>query len=70
MNDDRLIFNTLNHWIFGDDYTGDVTNVDNMIYLIEKCAKLKPILLVINFLKILVRIISLHNLIFVFFFRL
>ncbi|XP_075226562.1 cap-specific mRNA (nucleoside-2'-O-)-methyltransferase 2-like isoform X2 [Lycorma delicatula] len=35
INDDRLIYNTLHKWNFGDDATGDLFNKKNMEFLVE-----------------------------------
>ena len=44
--DDRLISHTLENWIFGDDYDGDILNEGNLRSLIAYCKSLGPINLV------------------------
>lgn len=46
INDDRFILHTLNHWIFGHDYTGNLMDVENLRFLAKKVKETGPILLV------------------------
>jgi len=46
INDDRFILQTLNHWNFGVDYTGNLMKLDNMLHLVQEAAKSGDVLLV------------------------
>lgn len=35
--DDRFIFHTLNNWSFGDDFTGNIMNIENINHLKSNC---------------------------------
>jgi len=46
INDDRFILQTLNHWNFGLDYTGNLMDLNNMLHLVQEAAETGDILLV------------------------
>ena len=46
INDDRFILQTLNHWNFGLDYTGNLMDLNNMLHLVQEAAKTGDTLLV------------------------
>nr|CAD7404709.1 unnamed protein product [Timema poppensis] len=46
INDDRFILQTLEHWTFGEDNTGDLMNVNNMKHLLRAAADMGPVALV------------------------
>lgn len=37
IHDDRFIYHTLDHWIFGEDLTGNIINLENIDYIKERC---------------------------------
>lgn len=39
INDDRFIKNTLANWDFGEDFTGDVMNLENLRKIMTKCGQ-------------------------------
>lgn len=46
INDDRLILKTLDKWLFGEDYTGDLMQKKNLTSIVEGASELGEILLV------------------------
>ncbi|KAL0276090.1 UNVERIFIED_CONTAM: hypothetical protein PYX00_003748 [Menopon gallinae] len=46
INDDRFILNTLDRWKFGEDYTGNLMDLQNLSSLVKDCKQLGPILLI------------------------
>lgn len=46
ITDDRLIIETIDHWYFGRDNTGDVMVRENVEGLVERVATLGPVDLV------------------------
>lgn len=48
INDDRFLMKTLDKWLFGDDYTGNIYEEKNLESLRREVLKIGPIHLVIN----------------------
>lgn len=48
VNDDRFILHTMDHWKFGEDYSGNLMDFNNMLNLIKEAEHMGPVLMVIN----------------------
>lgn len=46
INDDRLILQTLDKWLFGQDSTGDLMKLENLANIVEGASKMGEVLLV------------------------
>ncbi|KAK6631820.1 hypothetical protein RUM43_013886 [Polyplax serrata] len=46
VNDDRFILHTMDHWKFGEDYSGNLMDFNNMLNLIKEAEHMGPVLMV------------------------